>query len=59
MVLRLIFKYLIHLEFIFVYGVGWWSSFIILHVAIQMSQRHLLEEAIFIQFYAFAPLVKY
>ena len=27
MVLRLIFKSFIHLEFIFVYGVSWWSSF--------------------------------
>ena len=33
MVLRLIFKSFIHLEFIFVYGVSWWLSFIFLHVA--------------------------
>ena len=34
MVSRLIFKSFIHLEFIFVYGVSWWSSFIFLHVAV-------------------------
>ena len=39
-VLRLIFKSFIHLEFIFVYGVSWWSSFIFLHVAVQISQHH-------------------
>ena len=37
MVLRLIFNSFIHLEFIFVYGVSWWSSFIFLHVAVQIS----------------------
>ena len=30
-----IFKFFIHLEFIFVYGVRLWSSFIFLHVAVQ------------------------
>ena len=43
MVLWLIFKSFIHLEFIFVYGVSWWSSFIFLHVAVQISQHHLLK----------------
>ena len=34
-VLQLIFRSFIHLEFIFVYGVSWWLSFIfILHVAV-------------------------
>ena len=37
MVLQLIFKSYIHLEFIFVYGVSWWSSFIFLHEAVQVS----------------------
>ena len=32
-----------HLEFIFVYGVREWSSFILLHVAVQFSQHHLLK----------------
>ena len=39
----LILKSFIHLEFIFVYGVSWWSSFIFLHVAVQISQHHLLK----------------
>ena len=34
MVSRLIFKSFIHLEFIFVYGISWCSSFILLHVAV-------------------------
>ena len=29
---------LIHLEFIFVYGVSWWSSFIFLHIAVLKQQ---------------------
>ena len=29
------FKYLIHFEFIFVYGVRKWLSFILFHVAVQ------------------------
>ena len=37
MVSQLIFKSFIHLEFIFVYGVSWWSSFIFLHVTVQIS----------------------
>ena len=36
MVLQLIFKSFIHLEFIFVYGVSWCSSFIFLHVGVQL-----------------------
>ena len=43
MMLQLIFKSFIHLEFIFVYGISWWSSFIFLHVAVQISQHHLLK----------------
>ena len=34
---------LIHLEFIFVCGVRKCSNFILLHVAVQFSQRHLLK----------------
>ena len=37
MVSWLIFKSFIHLEFIFVYRVSWWSSLIFLHVAVQIS----------------------
>ena len=43
MVSFLTFKPLIHFDFIFRYGVRKWSSFILLHVAIQFSQDHLLE----------------
>ena len=37
MVSQFIFKSFINLEFIFVYGVSWQSSFIFLHVAVQIS----------------------
>ena len=43
MVSRLIFKSFIHSEFIFVYGISWWSSFIFLHVAVHISKHHLLK----------------
>ena len=39
----LIFRSLIHFEFIFVYGVRKCSNFILLHVAVQFSQHHLLK----------------
>ena len=39
----LIFRSLIHFEFIFVYGVIKCSNFILLHVAVQFSQHHLLK----------------
>ena len=39
----LIFRSLIHFEFIFVYGVTECSNFILLHVAVQFSQQHLLK----------------
>ena len=38
----LIFISLIHVEFIFVYGVRKCSNFILLHVAVQFLQYHLL-----------------
>ena len=34
---------LIHFEFVFVYGVRKCSNFILLHVAVQFSQHHLLK----------------
>ena len=37
------FRPLIHFEFIFVYGVRRCSNFILLHVAVQFSQHHLLK----------------
>ena len=39
----LTFRSLIHFEFIFVYGVRKCFNFIILHVAVQFSQHHLLK----------------
>ena len=43
----LTFKSLIHLEFIFVYGVRACSNFILLHVAVQFSQHHLVKDCSF------------
>ena len=56
MVLRLIFKSFIHLEFIFVYGVSWRSTFIFLHVAVQISQHHLLKRLFLLHFMLLPPL---
>ena len=53
MVSWLIFKSFIYLEFIFVYGVSWWSSFIFLHVAVQISQHHLLKRLFLFHFMLF------
>ena len=39
----LTFRCLIHFEFIFVHGVRECSNFILLHVAVQFSQHHLLK----------------
>ena len=39
----LTFRSLIHFDFIFVYGVRKCSNFILLHVAVQFSQHHLLK----------------
>ena len=39
----LAFRSLIHCEFIFVYGIRKCSNFILLHVAVQFSQHHLLK----------------
>ena len=47
MVSRLTFKSYIHLEFIFVYGINWWLSFIFLHVDVQLSQHHLFKRLFF------------
>ena len=39
----LTFRYLIHFEFIFVYGVSKCFNFILLHVTVQFFQHHLLK----------------
>ena len=59
MVSRLIFKSFIHLEFIFVYGVSWWSSFIFSACSCPALLTPFVEEAIFTQFYGTAPFLKY
>ena len=48
----------IHLEFIFVCGISWWSSFIFLHVAVQISQHHLLKRLFLFHFMLLPPLSK-
>ena len=55
-VLQLIFRSFIHFEFIFVYGVTWCSSFIFLHVAVQISQHHLLKRLFLLHFMLLLPL---
>ena len=42
-VLALPIRYLVHFELILVYGVRLEYNFILLHVAIQLSQHHLLK----------------
>ena len=44
MVSGLIFKYLVHYEFILVCGVRRWFSIIFLHISVQFSQHHLLNK---------------
>ena len=56
MVPQLIFKSFIHLEFIFVYGISWWSSCIFFHVAVQISQNYLLKR-LFLLHFIFLPLL--
>ena len=54
----LTFTSLIHLEFIFVYGVRKCSSFILLQVVDQFSQRHLLKRLSFLHCIFLPPLSK-
>ena len=56
MVSQLICKSFIHLEFIFVYVVYWWSNFIFLHEAFQISQSHLLKKLFLLYFMLLPPL---
>ena len=50
MVSGLIFRSLIHVEFIFVHGVSECSTFILLHVAVRFSQHQLWNNLIFYEF---------
>ena len=52
----LIFRPLIHFEFIFVCGVRECSNFILLHVAVQFSQHHLLKRLSFLHCISLPPL---
>ena len=54
----LTFRSLIHFEFIFVYGVRKCSNFILLHVAVQFSQHHLLKRLSLHTFYILTSFVK-
>ena len=51
-----IFRSLIHFEFIFVYGVRECSNFILLHVAVQFIQHHLLKRFSFLHCIFLPPL---
>ena len=55
-VLRLIFKSFMHLEFIFVYGVSWCSSFSFLHITVQISQNNCLKRLFLLHFMLLPPL---
>ena len=52
----LTFRFLIHFEFIFVYGVRKCSHFIIFHVAVLFSQHHLLKRLSFLYCIFLPPL---
>ena len=52
----LTFRSLIHFEFIFVYGVRECYNFILLHVAVQFSQHHLLKRLSFLHCISLPPL---
>ena len=54
----LMFRSLIHFEFIFVYGVRKCSSFILLQVVDQFSQHHFLKRFVFSPLYILASFVK-
>ena len=56
MVSWVIFNSFIHLKWIFVYGVSWWSSFTFLHIAVQISQHHLLK-MLFSLYFMLLPLL--
>lgn len=58
MVSSLTFRYFIHFELIFAYGVRRGSNCILLHVEIQLPQNHLLKGTIFSPLYPPGALVK-
>ena len=56
MVSWLTFKSFMHFEFIFVYGVSGWSSFIFFNVPVQFSLHHLLKGLSLLHFMLLPPL---
>ena len=52
------FRSLIHFAFIFVYGIRECSNFILLHVAVQFSQHHLLKRLTFFHCTPLPPLCR-
>ena len=52
------FKSLSHFEFIFVCGIRRYSSFILLHIAAQFSQHHLLKRLSFFHCISLPPVSK-
>ena len=54
----LTFRYLIHFEFIFMYGVRNCANYILSHVAIQFSQHNLLKRLFFVPLYIIASFVE-
>ena len=57
MISGLTFNSFIYFEFIFAYSVRKWSSLILLHVAVQFFQHHLLE-TVFSSLYILASFAK-
>ena len=58
MVSGLMFRYLIHFEFIFVYGIREYSNFILSHVVVQFPLYHLLKRLSFLHCILLPPLSK-
>ena len=58
MVPSLIFKFVSHFEFIFVYGIRECSNFIDLYAAVQLSQHHLLKRLSFLHCIFLLPLLR-
>ena len=54
----LTFRSLIHFEFIFVYGLRKCSNFILLQVAVQFSQHHLLKRLSLLHCVFFPPVLQ-
>ena len=54
----LTFRFLIHFEFIFVYGVRKCSNFILLHVAVQFFPAPFIEEGVFVPLHILAFFIK-